>query len=249
MRRVTPARAEDEVAVVEQRVIEQHRRNARDERDDPQHAGDPPSLRGGIPLSRADIDDRSGEATDMPTPLDRGVRTASGATGDTVNAQTREPLDHPAYFRGEAQADHTHAEEARGIFDADDAPAATPLSVFELLSDATDGEPVLRAADANDPHAGTQQNASLRHRLDRINVGWIGATAPEPHELTAHRRGQLVLIDAVSRRPRGPRRDGASTSAPRPWRVRLPCGPRARPCAAPPAPPRSPARPRRPAAA
>ena len=53
----------------------------------------------------------------------------------------------------------------------------------------------------------------------------------------------------VMRRPRGPRRDGASTSAPRPWRVRLPCEPRARPCAAPPAPPRSPARPRRRAAA
>ena len=83
-------------------------------------------------------------------------------------------------------------------------------------------------------------------RTRRINCGWIGATAPEPHELTAHRRGQLVLIDAVSRRPRGPRRDGASTSAPQPWHVRRPCGPRARPCAAPPAPPRSPARPRRP---
>ena len=84
---------------------------------------------------------------------------------------------------------------------------------------------------------------------------------PEPFELTAHRRGQLVLDRrGCLRRPRGRWRDGASTSAPPLGRVRRPCssrgapfaparGPRARPCAAPPPPPRSPARPRRRAAA
>jgi hypothetical protein len=37
---VAAAGPEDEVGVVEERVVQQHRRDAGDERDDPQHAGD-----------------------------------------------------------------------------------------------------------------------------------------------------------------------------------------------------------------
>jgi hypothetical protein len=66
-----------------------------------------PSVRSDISVRRADVADCVGEGVDMPTPLGRWVRTAAGATGGTVNAGQREPLDHLALFRGEAQADHT----------------------------------------------------------------------------------------------------------------------------------------------
>ena len=111
--------------------------------------------------------------------------------------------------------------------------------------------------------------ASL-HRADREDVCFGSRSGPtercrffDRDTCTVRRRLEPApdRVVAVRLMPlRRPWCDGASTSAPRPWRARLPCpsraapsaarcGPRARPSAPRRAPRRSPARPRRPAGA
>src|SRR4051794_369272 len=68
------------------------------------------SLRSDISAGRSDAEDAFGEDTDMPTPLGTQGWTPCGRRG-ARSSRRAGPLDRPAGFRGEAQADRTVLEQ------------------------------------------------------------------------------------------------------------------------------------------